>query len=76
MQRAHINKMESKMRTDKYINRLIEKSQDRTTDPHALARMLEHTLRKMTETKVGQEAFYIVRHRIVRDAIRKSRKAA
>lgn len=58
------------MRTDKYVTRLIEKSQDKKTDPQALARMIDLTLRKVTETHVGEQAFMIIKQRIVRDAFR------
>ena len=58
------------MRTEAYLNRLILATKQENPDVRKIARMLELTLEKVSETAAGDQALKLVQTRMFKDAIR------
>lgn len=59
------------MRTEAYVNRLILATKEENPDVRKIARMLELTLDKVSETPAGDEALKLVQTRMFKDTLRK-----
>jgi len=59
------------MRTEAYVNRLILATKQENPDVRKIARMLELTLDKVSETPAGDEALRLVQTRMFKDTLRK-----
>lgn len=59
------------MRTEAYVNRLILATKQENPDVRKIARMLELTLDKVSETAAGDEALKLVQARMFKDTLRK-----
>jgi len=58
------------MRTEAYLNRLILATKQENPDVRKIARMLELTLEKVSESPAGDQALKLVQTRMFKDVIR------